>query len=95
MGKKDKKKKKKDIPKQSRKYDQEKLNEMADCLEEYIHLFDIFIIKDGVDEEKYKKAMKRVKKAIKDLRAGNGDAVFDQDRYDELIRHEEFGEDYV
>lgn len=66
-------------------YDQNKLNRIADCLEEYINYFDLFIIKEGFDEKEYKKAIKTIKKAIENLRNGNGDAVFDLNKYDEIM----------
>lgn len=67
-------------------YDQKELDEIADCLEEYIDIFDTFIYKEGTKKEEYKKAMKTVKKAIKNLRRGDGDAVFDKERYEEMMQ---------
>lgn len=66
-------------------YDQNKLNTIADCLENYINYFDLFIIKEGTDEKEYKKAIKDIKKAIENLRNGNGDAVFNLDKYEEIM----------
>ncbi len=70
-------------------YDQNELNKIADSLEEYVDHFDTFIIRDGLDEDKYKKAVKIIRKAIKNLRAGNGDDVFDTERYREMIERRE------
>lgn len=86
MGKKKKKMKKY----QSRDYDQKELDNIADCLEEYLYLFDTFIIREGTDEDEYKKAVKVVKKAIKRLREGDGDAVFDTNRYEEMMERKQF-----
>ena len=78
-----KKKKKNKVYNQG--YDQKEMNMIADSLEMYLDHFDTFIIRDGLDEEKYKKAVKTIKKAIKNLRAGNGDDVFDHRRYEEMM----------
>ena len=43
------------------------------------------IILDDFDKEKYKEAIKSIRKAIKNLREGNGDAVFDRERYAEML----------
>jgi len=80
MGKKNKKNKKHF----DQGYDQNELNRDADSLEEYLELFDAYIIRDGIDEKEYKKAIKTIRKAIKDMRAGNGDAVYDTERYQEM-----------
>lgn len=66
-------------------YDQKELDDIANCLEEYLELFDTFIIREGTDADEYKKAKKTIRKAIKDLRSGNGDDVFDKDRYEEMM----------
>lgn len=66
-------------------YDQKELDAIADSLSEYVEHFDTFIIRDGLDEEKYKKSVKIIRKAIKNLREGNGDAVFDRERYAEML----------
>lgn len=78
-------KKKKTKKYQSHDYDQKELETIADCLEEYLYLFDTFIIREGTNEDEYKKAVKTIKKAIKNLREGNGDAVFDSDRYEQMM----------
>ena len=80
MGK-DKKKKKY----QSCRYPQKMKDEYADTLEAYTDIFDRFIIKDNIKEDEYKWALKTIKKAIKNLRKGNGDEVFDPERYEEIM----------
>lgn len=79
--------------KKNQGYDQDKLNEIADSLEKYSSEFDLFIIKDGMCKEEYKKAMKTIKKTIKKLRNGDGDAVFDKDRFNEIMEQES-GDNY-
>ena len=66
-------------------YPQSMMDDYADTLEAYIDIYDRFIIKDGVDEEEYQKALKTIKKAIKNLRKGNGNDVFDPERYEEMV----------
>ena len=78
---KDKKKKKY----QSCRYPQKMMDESADTLEAYTDIFDRFIIKDSIKEDEYKWALKTIKKAIKNLRKGNGDEVFDPERYEEIM----------
>lgn len=88
MGKKKKKKKK-----YSQGYDQKEMNKQADVLETYINQFDTYIIREGTDEDeyqkalktiRYQKALKTIRKAIENLRNGNGDAVYDQERFNEM-----------
>ena len=78
---KDKKKKKY----QSCRYPQKMMDEYDDTLEAYTDIFDRFIIKDSINEDEYKWALKTIKKAIKNLRKGNGDEVFDPERYEEIM----------
>lgn len=79
-----KKSKQKDIPEQSRDYDEKLLKQYADNLDRYLDAVDTFmIIESDVDE--FKRAKKTVKKLIKKLRQGDGDAVIDPDAYDEMI----------
>ena len=61
------------------------MDEYADTLEAYTDIFDRFIIKDSIKEDEYKWALKTIKKAIKNLRKGNGDEVFDPERYEEIM----------
>lgn len=67
------------------KYNQKKLDMMANNLEEYLDLVENYIIIDGISEEEYKDAVKTVKKLIKKLRKGKGDEVFDKERYLEAL----------
>lgn len=79
-----KSKQKKDIPEQSREYDRKLLNEYADNLERFLDAADTFMIIEA-DVDEYNHARKTIKKLIKKLRQGDGDAVIDQDAYDEMI----------
>lgn len=88
MGKKKKKKKK-----YSQGYDQKEMNKQADALEEYINQFDTYIIREGTDENEYQKALKTIRKAIENLRNGNGDAVYDQERYNEMEERKRYNFD--
>ena len=66
------------------KYDQKLMNAMADDLENYLDIVDRYVIIDGITEEEYNESVKAVKKLIKNLRKGNGDKVFNKERYIEL-----------
>ena len=66
------------------KYDQKLMNAMADDLENYLDIIDRYVIIDGITEEEYNESVKTVKKLIKNLRKGNGDKVFNKERYIEL-----------
>ena len=66
------------------KYDQKLMNAMADDLENYLDIVDRYVIIDGITEEEYNESVKTVKKLIKNLRKGNGDKVFNKERYIEL-----------
>lgn len=81
---KDKKNKKKNVPEQSREYDMKLFKQYADNLERYLDAVNTFmIIETDVDE--YKKSVKTIKKLIKKLRQGDGDAIINQEAYDEII----------
>lgn len=60
------------------------MKQMADNLEEYIKIVDSKLIIDGVSKEEYDAAMKTVKKLIKHLRNGDGDKVFNKERFMEM-----------
>ena len=66
------------------KYDQKLMNAMADDLENYLDIVDRYVIIDGITEEEYNESVKTVKKLIRNLRKGNGDKVFNKERYIEL-----------
>jgi hypothetical protein len=66
------------------KYDQKMMSAMADDLENYLDIVDRYVIIDGITEEEYNESVKTVKKLIKNLRKGNGDKVFNKERYIEL-----------
>lgn len=62
-------------------YDQKTNEEVADSLEKYCEEVKRFIIPDGRSAETVKKSMKKVKKAIKHLREGRPEKVFDEEGY--------------
>lgn len=67
------------------KYDKKLMKQMADDFEAYLEQVDKFLIIEGLSKEEYKDAKKKVKKLIKHLRNGNGDKVFDKERYREFM----------
>ena len=66
-------------------YDKNEMKKMADTIENYLYFYDMFVIKDGIDRDEYEEAKKKIKKLIKHLRNGDGDKVFDQERYAEYL----------
>ena len=82
------KKKKKKISSGSGMYDQERNKEIADHLEAYIDAVDSLFILEGKSEEEIKKARKIVKKAIKNLREGKPEKVYDASRFEEVLGYE-------
>lgn len=66
-------------------YDKKLMEEMADNLENYLEIIESYVIIQGITKEEYDDSVKKVKKLIKHLRKGNGDKVFDPERYRELI----------
>lgn len=66
-------------------YDQKLMDKMADNIENYVDIIKNYVIIEGITEEEYKSAKKTVKKLIKKLREGDGDAVFDRERYIEAL----------
>ena len=67
-------------------YDQERNNRIADNLESYIDAIENLLIVEGKNVERIKKSEKIVRKAIKDLRNGKPEKVFDIDRFEEFER---------
>lgn len=67
------------------KYNKKLMKKMADNLENYLQIIDSYVIIQGITKEEYDEAKKRVKKLIKHLRNGDGEKVFDEDRYRDLL----------
>jgi hypothetical protein len=65
------------------------MNKMADNLEDFIETTDRFVVIEGLSEEKYRESRKTVKKLIRKLRKGEGDAIFNKERYLEAKREGE------
>lgn len=66
-------------------YDKKFMKTMAKNFKNYLDIIDRYVIIDGLSEEEYKEAKKEVKKLIKHLKNGEGDKVFDRERYIEMI----------
>lgn len=71
-------------------YDKELMSKMADNLESYLNIIESYVIIEGITEEEYNDAVKKIKKLIKKLRKGKGDEVFNRDRYIELMESGRF-----
>ena len=84
MGKK-KKKKKSEYMDGGGIYNQKRNNEIADHLEAYIDAVQNLFILEGKKEEDVEEAIKVIKKAIKNLREGKPEKVFDEDRFHEVF----------
>lgn len=66
----------------SRKFDQKELDQIAGCIEEYLDIVEAYIIIDGITEEEYTRALKGCRKLVKKLRKGEGEKVFNMERYE-------------
>ena len=64
-------------------YNQERNEEIANHLEAYLVAVDNLIISEGKDVVEIKKAKKKIRKAIKNLRDGKPEKVFDEERFEE------------
>ena len=67
-------------------YNQELLNQIADHLEAYIDAAENLFIFEGKSKEIIEEAIKVIKKAIKYLRAGRPDKVFNEERFEKFYR---------
>ena len=67
------------------KYDHNLSKKIADNLEQYIQSVSTYIIIEGKSVKKIDEATEVVKKAIKDLRKGKEEKVFDEDGYNKYI----------
>lgn len=66
----------------------EKCNQLADHLEAYVDGVSSFVIFSGKKAKKIKKAEERVMKAVKDLRKGKIDKVFDMEKLEEEMEND-------
>jgi deoxyribose-phosphate aldolase len=66
-------------------YNQDRNDAIADGLENYIDMVNNLCILEGRNKDEIKSSIKRVKKAIKNLRNGHPEKVFDEDRFYEYI----------
>lgn len=65
-------------------YDQKRNEKIADNLEAYKDAIENLLIIEGRSVKKINKATKVIEKAIKNLRDGKPEKVFDIDRFEEL-----------
>lgn len=61
------------------------MDAMADNYKAYLDIIDSFIIIEGISQEEYDDARKKVKKLIKYLREGKAEKVFSKKRYREAL----------
>lgn len=61
------------------------MKNMAENLEGYLNTIDSYAIIQGITDEEYEDARKKVEKLIKHLKKGHGEKVFDEDRFRELL----------
>ena len=75
----------------------DKLNEMADQIDQFIEFVDKFLFIEGCTDEEYKKIIKRTKKASKRLRKQKDlDKVFDVEKLEECIMNDtSFANEYL
>jgi len=66
-------------------YDHNVSKKIADNLEQYLNSVNTYIIIEGKSVKKIDKANEVVKQAIKDLRKGREDKVFDEAGYNKYI----------
>lgn len=66
-------------------YDKKFMKSMAKNFKNYLDIVDRYVIIDGLTKKEYKEAKKQMKKLIKHLKNGEGDKVFDRDRYLEMM----------
>jgi uncharacterized protein YheU (UPF0270 family) len=73
-------------------YNRKLMDAMADNLEAYLNVIESYVIIEGLTKEEYEHAVKKVKKLVKHLRAGDGDKVFDKEKYIEMVESGKFGD---
>lgn len=84
------KKKKKEIKeRQSRNYNRKELAAIGEQLKNFCDFSKIYLIYPDENPKEKEKAMKKIYKAAEKLMLGDGDAVFDLDRLDELEERRE------
>ena len=66
-------------------YDHELSKKIADSLEQFLYAVNTYIIIEGKKSKSIEKATETVEKAIKDLRKGKEEKVFDEAGYEKYI----------
>ena len=62
-------------------YSKQRAEEHACMLEEFANVADNYLIYEDMDPEKKEKALKVVRKAVKNLRKGRYEKVYDREKY--------------
>ena len=86
----EKKKKKK---KYNSMYPDKMMEDYCNCFKGYKEIVGDFGILTNLAPRQYADAMKTLRKLIKELERGNGEAVFDQERYEEYCRWKDHDDD--
>ena len=66
-------------------YDKVRNEQLADHLENYVESITSLFILEGSDADEIKKAKKIIKKAVKNLRNGHPEKVFNEERFEDFI----------
>ena len=66
-------------------YDKARNEQLADHLENYVESITSLFILEGSDADEIKKAKKILKKAVKNLRNGHPEKVFNEERFEDFI----------
>lgn len=66
-------------------YSQERNNEVADHLESYVEAITTLFILEGKDAEEVENACKVIKKAVKNLRNGKPEKVYDEEEFEKYM----------
>ena len=66
-------------------YDKARNEQLADHLENYVESITSLFILEGSDADEIKKAKKVIKKAVKNLRNGHPEKVFNEERFEDFI----------
>ena len=68
-------------------YSQEVNEQIADAYESYCNVIDTFIIVEGRNKQSVEDSLKVIRKAIKNLREGKPEKVFDRERYEAVMEY--------
>ena len=71
-------------------YNEQRNNMVADTLEKYIDVINQFCILEGKNKDEVKKANKKIKKAIKNLRENKPEKVYNVERFYQYLDEHDF-----